>query len=767
MQWSFQPVGGWLLTGLVVAVLAALVWVVPQPRPSGGKLAALRALRAAVVLLVLLALARPTLLRTIDQPVEASLVLLVDESRSMQVEDSLADASRWAALKRMLGDSAAAIDRLDDLWTVRAYRFSGEVDEIEIEGGRLKLPDEPTGDATGVGAALAEVLERGGGERLLGVVLMSDGANRALPPRDTPPQLAARRLAAEQAPLFTVAFGTPSSGDRADLAIEDLAASESAFVKAPTEVSGVLRAAGFAGRRLTVQLLWEDSAGEMQVVAAQSVEAAAGRSAVPFRLTHTPTEPGERKLTVRVEPADGELITGNNQQSTFISVREGGLKVLYLVGTQRIGGVPGLEQRFVRSSLAASPDIAVTRRVYDYRQRLQPLPQELNATADGERAATAPDVVILDDLDATALSADAWQAIADEVARGMGLAMLGGRHSFGPGGYRGSAIAEALPIGLGPAERQAFGEPLRRDVHVPGPTTMKLTPQGERSPILNLTAGADRAWPKLPALDGANRLDRRRVKLNATILAESAGPSAWPLLIVGQSGEGRVMALAVDSTFRWRLEGEQAAREAHRRFWRQVVLWLARKDDTTQDPVWIKLDSRRVARGGRLDLRVGLRPGVDVDPQTAEFVATVRTPDGRETPLPLGVLNSAGEAAALFVDTAAPGDYTAKVVATVGGEEIGAAEARFSVPDEDLELDNPAAEPSQMAQLAAATSAAGGRALAPEELPALLKEFADRPPELREEVLSRITYWDTWPFFLLLVGLLSVEWWLRKRWGLV
>jgi hypothetical protein len=37
--------------------------------------------------------------------------------------------------------------------------------------------------------------------------------------------------------------------------------------------------------------------------------------------------------------------------------------------------------------------------------------------------------------------------------------------------------------------------------------------------------------------------------------------------------------------------------------------------------------------------------------------------------------------------------------------------------------------------------------------------------EVRHE--TKFTFWDTWPFFLVLVSLLTVDWFLRKRWGLV
>src|SRR5262249_34166807 len=134
---------------------------------------------------------------------------------------------------------------------------------------------------------------------------------------------------------------------------------------------------------------------------------------------------------------------------------------------------------------------------------------------------------------------------------------------------------------------------------------------------------------------------------------------------------------------------------------------------------------------------------------------------------PVRATKNGAESTASFRQTSKPGDYHIKVKAKNGAEEIGTAEARFLVPNQDLELDRPAAEPSLMAQLAETTKLAGGAALAPEELPDLLRRLAEKPPELKQEVIAKVTYWDSWPFFLTVVGLLGGEWFLRKRWGLV
>jgi hypothetical protein len=118
-----------------------------------------------------------------------------------------------------------------------------------------------------------------------------------------------------------------------------------------------------------------------------------------------------------------------------------------------------------------------------------------------------------------------------------------------------------------------------------------------------------------------------------------------------------------------------------------------------------------------------------------------------------------------------PGDYQIDVTGEFEGQVIGMAQGEFLVFDRDIELSNPTADLDQLGRLAAMTKEVGGRLIAPEQLDALLEELRDRPPEMDIEVQTK---WqlgdrprDAWTLLLVLVGLLSTEWVLRKRWGLV
>src|SRR3954471_20349893 len=109
-----QPVVSLTVVVLVTAMLLGLLLIRPRHvQLLKRQWAALIGLRLAVVLLMLFALLRPSLVYIKVEPVAASLVMLVDSSRSMQVADSLGDKPRWDSVKRLLGAAAGDIAKLN------------------------------------------------------------------------------------------------------------------------------------------------------------------------------------------------------------------------------------------------------------------------------------------------------------------------------------------------------------------------------------------------------------------------------------------------------------------------------------------------------------------------------------------------------------------------------------------------------------------------------------------------------------------------------
>lgn len=747
---SFYPIAdSYLLVALVaLALVATLVVVGPRGHElSRRRRAALWGLRAGAVAMVVLAMLRPTWVTTETQKQSATLVVLADTSRSMTVPDALGGRkTRYEAMRAALDDAREGLARLAEDFEIAAQAFDVDVRPIECDDGELQLPEAPDGAQTAMGAALEDVLRQHSGKRVLGVILLGDGAQRAYAPRDAAPQTAAAQMKRLGWPLFTVPLGQSQGlGQAKDVAVAELLAEENVFVKNELAVSGLVRLDGMVGREIPVRLLFETSPGVMEEVARETLTPTADGQRMPVELTYVPETPGQYKLTLDVPDVPGELVTTNNELSSFVNVLAGGLRVLYIEGFP-----PRVDAKFLRRSLDASADINVDFITLSADARPGDLAERL---APGKYA-----VYILGDVDASWFKPDELAAMADAVSRGAGLIMLGGFHSFGAGGYDQTPLADVLPIRMSRFERQEPGQPIRRDLHRPGPLRMRPSTFGANHFAMMLSGDPRKnleLWNTLPPLDGANRFGQ--LKPGAVALAVDNQDE--PLLVAQTFGGGRVVAFAGDTTWHWWMQGFELL---HKRFWRQIILYLARKDELAEGDIWIRLARRRVAPGTPLEFTVGAQSPSGDPVVDATFSAQVVPPEG--DPSSLRVVRRGEDWSGTLTDTLAPGDYAIEIEASRGEETLGSARARFLVFEEDLELDNASADVGGMAALASMTE---GRSLAPEQLPELLDQLADQTEALEEYTETKQTYWDRWGFFLVLVGLLSAEWYLRKRWALV
>ena len=549
--------------------------------------------------------------------------------------------------------------------------------------------------------------------------------------------------------LYAVPLGQGRGpGQTRDVSLEELSVPASVFVKNPLAVRTTVQVDGFENQVVPVELLVETSPGKMEVVATKQVTARQDGERISVELQYVPQVPSEIKVSVRVPPQPGELLTTNNETSTFVTVLKGGLNVLYLEGN--LAG----EQKFLRWSLDASPDIKL-----DFTWIPGGKPETRPTDLDEKLQPGKYDVYILGDLDSQIFKPGDLEQLAKTIERGAGFMMLGGLHSFGPGGYGNTPLAQVLPIEFDRFERQNFDEKVRQDLHLPGPLPMVPTRIGLRQYVMRLSAGDNAAaWSQLPPLVGANRFTG--LKPTANVLAES--PQGQPLLVAGDYGNGRVLAFAGDSTWRWWMQGHQTD---HKRFWRQVILWLAHKDEATEGAVRIKLAQRRYMPGSRVDFSVTAETAEGEPIPDAHFTAQVVAPDGKRTDVRLRQdVQTNGQMSGTFAETQGAGDYTIVVEAKRTLEPIGTAKARFLVFEQDLELNNPAADVGALESLAAMTN---GKAVAPEQLPKVLDEIKAGTKELEVETQTKDTLWDNWNFFWCLVTLLVLEWFLRKKWGLV
>ena len=684
---------------------------------------------------------------------EGDLLVLVDASESMTVADAPAGQTRWEHLVSSLEAAAPEARELLDEGHLRLHlwRFDRGLEGVPVTADD-PFPLDPVwvkqegSEETALGTALDEAVQTTSFESLAGVIVLSDGAQHAYPPRDLPPQTVARRLGESGIPLWSVLFGQQRSGSQGrDAEIVQLSVADDVFVKTTVEVSGRVRLTGFGDRDVVVRLLVEEPDGVLEEVARTVVRSVGADAEETVRLSWRPEQPGERKLSLVVDPLEGETVITNNEVSSFVNVIDGGLQVVYLEGALRV------EQRFLRRTLAASPDMQVAFRWIDSSDRSD-WPVDLSDVLTDE-----VDVFLIGDLDSSAVSPEQLALINDRVGQGAGLGLLGGLHAFEAGGWGSTPLQPALPFERDPLSRQRFDEPIRESLHLRGPLQMLPDERFGGISILRLAdtpAENLAAWRELPPLEGANTLG----PLAAAARPLAVSQAGDPLLVAKNYGTGRVAALAVDSTWRWVMQGED---RAHRRFWRQFIFWLASSDDITDDALWVRPAQRRISAGMPLSFNAGLRQADGEPIEDAVVEAEIVAPDGTKRPVRL--VRDGESWAGQLTDCSQPGDWTIAAAAARAGKPVASREARFTVFRQDLEMANPIANGLVMRQLAEET---GREPQLAEDIAAIFEELLERPAVYESEAEWNWSLWDSWPMLLMTVGLLSLEWFLRKRWGL-
>ena len=752
---AVDPVGSWATLGVVAILLAAALLAVGPDgsRVSPGKRLTLVLVRLGAFLALVACMLRPTIVATKKARQPGTVLVLADASESMTVADGVNGQTRWQELVAALAAARPAARALavGSSLDVALWRFDREAQAVPPAGDDpfplAAWQPAPGVGETAIGAALDDCVRATAGRNIAGVIVLSDGGQHAYPPRDQPPQGVARRLGDAGVPLWSITFGQQrGAGQGRDAAVSNLSMSETVYLGNAVEVAGRVRLEGLADRDVTVKLMVEGPSGRMEEAARTRVRG--GRESVeePVRLAWTPQALGERKVALVVDPQEGETVTTNNELSTFVEVADGGLRVLYLEGALRV------EQRFLRRVLSASPDMQVDFQWIDSTRRDR-WPIDLGRTLAADH-----DVFLIGDLDSAALRPRDLETVLGKVRAGAGIAFLGGFHAFEAGGWASSALGPLVPFEADRLARQPFDEPIRPSLHLGGP--LQLVPDARFGGVSILRLGQTdqetrAAWQRMPSLDGAN--DLGRLVPEAKRLANTG--DGRPLLVAREFGAGRVAAFAADSTWRWAMQG---AGEQHRRFWRQFVLWLARHDGAEDDALWVRLGQRRIAPG----MTIGCDAGVTHPDGTAavdvELDAVAVSPAGK--PRPVRLPRRGDVFSGSLSDFTEPGDWKLVVKAVRPGREPLERAVRFTVVRQDLELANPRANPLLMRQLAESTS---GGIRAPEELSEIFAEIRNQPAAF--ETLEQWSYtpWDKWPTFLILAGLLILEWILRKRFGLV
>jgi uncharacterized membrane protein len=615
---------------------------------------------------------------------------------------------------------------LNERFEVRLYGVGESMRTIEVkELGDLK--------AHGMNGNLSETLKDLSGKNTL-ALLLSDGNLKWNEGQPT------------NLPIVTVPLGNP--GEYKDILIKAVKAPSLAFRGREVMIDATIKSYGYTGLTLPV-LLKEGN----KLITAKNTHINASPGEVTVSLSFIPDEVGQKNLSISIPQQFGESLVSNNSVNLSVKVVRDKIRILM------VSGNPSMNYRFMRTAFKSDPSIdllsfVILRTPSDilnvptHEQSLIPLPVETLFSKEIKNF----DLLIFDNFKYPLyLSPHHLESIREFVRGGGGFAMIGGPNLANEGRYHVSPIGEILPV------RFAEKEDYRRD----SKAGVRLSRAGVLHPITRLSSDltgddADRLhfWREMPPLDGFNLLE---AKSSATVLLESSDGIPWPILTVSSYGNGRVLALATDYSWKWYMGmvAKGKGNHAYLRLVDRMVRWLTK--DPSMDPVQIALPESAGSIGQEIEVRIKLREE-DLSPNLRSMVSfSVFNPDGLKVESRIKPSGQSGEYLGSFLPEKG-GIYKLKVATSTGSLEesmvvTGLLESLDAAPNHE--------------QLKKVSASTGGKFLSTSD--ELLKEIESyaRKGESRFIEEKRSSVWAR-PFVMILVlGFLILEWYFRRRWGLV
>jgi uncharacterized membrane protein len=755
-RWVFlAPWGrlGLALGGVAVAGVTALAW-----RASRGANAWRRAtmigLRAGAAVAALVVFLEPAVeLRQVAREPNR-IAVLIDDSKSMALVEERGGPSRIERVRRVLAASSETLASWERDHRIDYYTFAETVSATTL---KALAHNTAQGKATLIRKALEYVRGHYEGHDLAGIVVISDGASTGGFLEDSGDGAVRDFLRSLDTRVHTVWAARPGLRD---VAVAKVMADEFAFVRTVVRIDAVIRTTGMPARKVAVTLSTDG-----QPLRQKLVELPAGDHDVTVTFEVTPPRVGRYVYEVSVPVAANEAVTTNNARSFVVRVIRDKIRVL------QVAGQPSWDVRALRQMLKSNPNVDLISffilrtqddisLVPNDEMSLIPFPtRELF-----EQQLPSFDLIILQNFEYTPYGiGDYLENIRSYVEGGGGLAMLGGEVSFSSGGYYGTPVAAALPVELyGPFDT---GPVVDHQKFAP-----QLTDAGSQHPVTSLRYASDdnaRAWRQLPQLEGVNLVASARP--DATVLAvhprlKTKAGKPMPVIVAGDYGKGRSLAITTDTLWRWGFVATARAGEDGRQYtklWENSMRWLIQDPDLRN----LHVDSDAVEYTPGQPVRVSVRLlGRDYQPLPSGAVAL--TVKRGADPMRATQVASAkitvgdGGTAVHELGGLAPGVYRVEGRATIGGRQVDAADI-FLVREGGTELDRPVGDPATLESIAKATS---GVALGPAD--ALPPTLAFDPPRIvRVDRRTDVELWSRPGLLVLVIGLLGLEWLLRQRSG--
>ena len=707
-----------LLIGLVALAILFYRYTLP-PLPVRRR-TILSILRSFTLIALLLMLFEPIVRLVSSDTQEPIVALLVDNSQSMTLplrRDGVESRAAW--VQQYL--NAKRFDNFPSGTKVERMLFSSKLQHaLEIPVDSLTF----TGEITNVSDALAELKKVLRSKNIQAAILLSDGNYTA----GKNPLYDAEVLGI---PLYAVGVGDTS--DLKDILIGKVVTNNLVYAETRAPVDVTVRSSGYSGENVEVVLMEGSAILDRRVISVQG-----GTHEYLTKLFLEPKEEGVRKYSVKVSVLPGELTERNNSTSVFVKVLKSKLRVLI------VAGAPSPDVAAVRQVLAIDEHMSV-------RTLIQKSPNEFYEGIFSRPALDSADCLVVIGFPSLATSNNVLVQVRDILEQGrkpllflnsksIDYSKLQMLESFLPFRWSSQSASEVFVY---PSINERYK--LHALVNLEGTIT---TETWQRLPPIFKTQTVFHAKPESEVL--------ALVKLQNIVLNE-------PLVVTRSIGRRKLLAITGHGLWRWNMlsQGSADIQSFFPTLVTNAVHWLTTRED------------------GK-NVRVVPVKETFTTAEAVEFTGQVydeqlRPVDGAEVSVELTggqeqsrlVLNSIGNG--MYegsIDGIREGNYSYTAKASKDGKEYGRDKGKFSIGQLNVEFIETKLNKQLLEQLAYRT---GGQyydvTSAQEIMSDLTKDVKFQPKEVIQT--SEIELWNWYYLAAVIVILFSVEWYMRKRSGML
>lgn len=708
--------GAWWFVGaaLLAIVLSWGVYRYTLPPVSRARRYFLWIVRGIALSILVFLLFEPVLRYRAAHREHPVVAFLVDESASMSVRPS--EENRAESVKSFLQSSAfRELQRQTD---VRFFAFADSVREVKPDSLEALSFAAVGSDLAGAWTRIAEALVT---EHVAAFVIVSDGAyNMGANP--------AREAGHSTTPIYTLGVGDTTG--TADAVISEMIANEISYVGSTVPLDVRVRGIGLAGTSSVLRLIGRNG----EELGRETVRFDDADSECRVSFIFQTDVAGDLRVTAVLDSTAGESLLSNNRRSVVIRVLERKSSVCLLAG-------------------APSPDLTQLRQVFERDTTLDVQSWIEGAGSDLLYGATPPSAEQIADARLLVLfdfpTRSTPVALLDRISRVVRESRVPVLFFAGMNlsASRLAALQDWLPL-----------ESLCTSL-VEEPVVLR---SADSHPIFAGTESLPAAWSQLPPVFGGigNFKVAAAAQTPVKMSRENLGLiEDEPALVLWEIASRRGAAFLCWGTSRWRLQMAMspAGSSFYENLMQRLRAWLIAPVE--EKSVRIR-PVRRLFSGGESIRFVGEVYGSDLHPRDDAVVDVQVLAGSRTENL---TLHSRGNGR---YEGALPpwqeGEYRFTGMARIGDDTLGADEGMFAVEAFNIELVDPRARFDVLRQIAAAS---GGTFSTLSGADSVLMEINLSPRQSEER--RELPLWNRASIVWLIIALLSLEWIVRKRSGML